>query len=366
MKQKTKDNKRIYWIDIAKFLAILAVLMDHTSGTLYDNHYIWTLSFFSVSLFVIILGITTYWSFENQTSSLVKKIKSKGWGIFRPYLVAMFIYSIAITGMFDLKTYVGNVIHFTISSPNYNPNVGGPFYYVCLYLQLVLVSPILYELLRVTKGKKFGWIAEILFLCVILAISSFITNYTNILSILGGGGKLFGGTYLVLVYIGMWFAKYYKIIQMKIIPSIIVFIVSLCMTIWWTKYIGINRVSIDGLVPFGDGMNPPSISISTYAILIIILLFSFDQIRINIKCNALDFVVSKLAFLGKHTLYIFLYHMLFFCVILIKIGANKIENFWCMRIVYFVCMIFGSMLIEFILESIHRFVVEAYRGVKNS
>lgn len=47
------EKNRVFWIDAAKFLAILAVLVDHTYGVLYENQNIAFGSFFSVSLFII-------------------------------------------------------------------------------------------------------------------------------------------------------------------------------------------------------------------------------------------------------------------------------------------------------------------------
>ena len=32
-----KERERIQWIDCAKFLAIFAVMVDHTNGILYSN-----------------------------------------------------------------------------------------------------------------------------------------------------------------------------------------------------------------------------------------------------------------------------------------------------------------------------------------
>lgn len=59
MKKEISDNRRIYWVDIAKFLAILAVMTDHTNGVLYSSHYIAYMSYFSVSLFILMMGVTS-------------------------------------------------------------------------------------------------------------------------------------------------------------------------------------------------------------------------------------------------------------------------------------------------------------------
>lgn len=62
MEQERLESKRVYWIDFAKFLAILAVMVDHTYGVLYHNQKVAFASYYSVSLFIILMGITSYWS----------------------------------------------------------------------------------------------------------------------------------------------------------------------------------------------------------------------------------------------------------------------------------------------------------------
>ena len=50
-------NNRLLWIDCAKYVAIIAVAIDHTNGFLYDNKTLAFASYFSVSLFYLIIWI---------------------------------------------------------------------------------------------------------------------------------------------------------------------------------------------------------------------------------------------------------------------------------------------------------------------
>lgn len=54
------EKQRIRWIDCAKTVAIIAVLVDHNSGLLYQNNNIKIISYFSVSLFILLAGITAF------------------------------------------------------------------------------------------------------------------------------------------------------------------------------------------------------------------------------------------------------------------------------------------------------------------
>lgn len=84
--------KRIYWIDIAKLAAILAVIVDHTNGILYTNQLVAYSSYYSVSLFILVMGITTYWSIENKKISMKQRCIIKCTEILEPYLFATFLY----------------------------------------------------------------------------------------------------------------------------------------------------------------------------------------------------------------------------------------------------------------------------------
>lgn len=57
-----KYKSQIAWLNGAKFVAILAVMVDHTNGVLYSNWSIAYASYFSVSLFIILAGMTSYFS----------------------------------------------------------------------------------------------------------------------------------------------------------------------------------------------------------------------------------------------------------------------------------------------------------------
>ena len=54
---KEKET-RVLWIDCAKTMAIIAVLLDHSNGVFYTSSWVATSSYFSVSVFVILSGMT--------------------------------------------------------------------------------------------------------------------------------------------------------------------------------------------------------------------------------------------------------------------------------------------------------------------
>ncbi len=105
------------------------------------------------------------------------------------YCIATFIYGICFDGSFDLLIYVNRLVRF---------NASGPFYFVLLYIELMLIFWPLYKLFSMCDDTVNGFIKEAVIWCIVVLAAVITTNYTNILDVYGGGGKLFGGTYLIL------------------------------------------------------------------------------------------------------------------------------------------------------------------------
>ncbi len=347
------NTKRTYWIDVAKFMAIIGVMIDHTNGLLYKSQKIAYFSYYSVSLFILMMGVTSYWSYSRYNESIINKVGKSCWKIIRPYLVASFIYSIFSDRQFHFGNYLTRVTHF---------NASGPFYYVLLYLQLLFLVPVLYLILKYADRFKYGVAVEIIGLIVVLFISSLTTNYSNILDIYGGGGKLFGATYLILLYLGMLFGKHYRKLSVNNIMLVILFIVSITLTVLWLNFIYVDKCQIDTYVPYGEGFSPASISFGLYAILMACTIFLLEKV-LNFNTHLIK-VFEIISVLGRHTLYMFLYHRIILGI-LARTGII-ISNIWVMRIVYFTCMIGGSIIIEIVLEKIHVILKRAYFPKYNS
>ncbi len=350
--KKIESNNRAHWVDMAKLLAIVGVMIDHTNGVLYTNQSIAFSSYYSVSLFILVMGVTNYWSYNNYSGSVITKVYKGCWKIFRPYILATFIYCVAFEREFVFSVFLDKLIHF---------NASLPFYYVLLYIQLLIVSPILYKWLWIMdlKGGR-GILGEILIIVPLLFISYLTTNYTNILDVYGGGGKLLGGTYLILLYIGMLFGKITKKVNIKRGKSQILCLIFTIVTLLWWKFLTGNQLSIDSGLPFGSGYNPPSISFGVYGILMMVLIYLLELSVKGSSIISLCYIVVSV--LGRHTLYIFLYHRLFLDVVFpyFSIKGIVVTNIEIKRILYFGVMIIGSMIIEYILGKINKSVAKSY------
>lgn len=75
--KRGKMKERIEWIDCAKLIAIVAVAVDHCNGFLYTKPIVATMSYYSVSLFVLLAGISLWTAYERGGYFLCESI-SKG------------------------------------------------------------------------------------------------------------------------------------------------------------------------------------------------------------------------------------------------------------------------------------------------
>lgn len=349
------DGKpRVYWIDFAKLVAIIAVLVDHTWNILYTNPLIANYSHFSVCVFILVMGVTSYWSFNKQCGNVLSRVLKGCRKILYPYIVSTLIYGIVMDQHFNFALFIDRLIHF---------NATLPFYYVLLYTQLLFVVPILYYLLQTASKSKYEFCIELLTFIVVFIIGGLTTIFSNILDIYGGGGKLIGGTYLVLLYIGMLYAKHQDQIHLYRFPaSFIVFLLLSTGIYAWAKYIMSTSQSSSCLnIYFGFNLNPPSISLIVYALLIFLAINFFSVLIQPISIIHKTFELSSN--LGKHTLYIFLYHKLFLDYVFpdMKYRVSFISlNPWIARITCFFMMICGPLIIEYALKKMHGLVKIAY------
>lgn len=81
-------NKQILWIDVAKCMAIIAVMVDHTNGLLYHSSNIAYASYYSVTLFILISGMMCFLSNLRHGFSWWEGVKHSTAKIFSAYLFA--------------------------------------------------------------------------------------------------------------------------------------------------------------------------------------------------------------------------------------------------------------------------------------
>lgn len=334
-------NKQIHWINCAKLIAILAVMLDHLHGMLYEHDGMQRMTHFAVPLFILLSGITSYLSGSKYLGSgALQVFRAKTKKILVAYLGATLIYTLVMTRGFDFLDFLNALVHF---------NASGPLYFVALYLQLMLAFYPLYLILKRIPGSPGGCFLEILLGGLLLLFGLWSSEYTNILNIAGGGGKLLGATFLFLFYLGMvaekhhWFYsdRPWKYAALAVVGGGLTIITELLILERWEVF--------EGRVPFAAETNPPGILLIAAAVSVLLLLAGVFSL---LDHSPLHRVSEALGSLGKHTLYLFLYHKLF-----LDITNHFLRLYlplWLKWILYFAAMFCGPLLLEWIIGRIKK------------
>lgn len=347
--RQNKEN----WISVAKFVAVMAVIIDHTTGILYEGYAIKLGSYFSVTLFILVMGITTFWSFERtEKSGILKRITNRTLNLLLAYVIANFLCILFRERKLDMHYVTERIRGFDLY---------GPFYYVMLYIQLLWVSPIVYHIITYIKKKPIKVYKVLSVSGGVILVSILAMKYTNFFDIDAGGGKLFGGSYLIVLFMGM-FAGSLRASHFKAegpnFKLLFCGILLLVMTVFFYKYIyyyGFLNYERYGL---GNGINPPGIEIIIFSILILSAIFCGVNFFETVHYTFFKFFVFCFALIGNHTLYVFLYHKAIIDFLKdrmnLRQGAGK-------SAIYVLCIFGGSALCEQIIKRLRTMISKCYK-----
>ncbi|MBR5361129.1 MAG: acyltransferase family protein, partial [Lachnospiraceae bacterium] len=224
------SDKRNIWIDIAKTVAIIGVVLQHLWGWAYDNEFVYNVILYAVPLFVLIGGYNLMDSYLRKGKVPIFKRILK---MVLTYLIATLVYCIYGGQITDPGQIVERLMHFDACAP---------MYYVAVYLWLILVTPILVHVFdcedQVKKALRAG-----AGLVIVTMVSYITTKLPDVLPVILGGGKILAGPWLLFHYSGMCIKAYEDKIR-KMLSGYIPFAVNTVILILWQYlfiYRGINR-----------------------------------------------------------------------------------------------------------------------------
>lgn len=338
-----KSKERVQWIDCAKTIAMIAVVVDHCYGILYSTPAIAQMSYFSTSLFVMLSGISVWISVQGGKQLTFRKQLNKISKLFIQYALATFFVLIYSIRFFDLRTYISWLINFSAQPP---------YYYFVFFFQLLLITPVLAKWCRYCSYAKGKVIWHLGTLCCLCGIAFLSIHYTYLLPVYGGGQNILGGTFIIMYYAGMVLASL-KCFSAGARKKIVIFIVSLIGWIIWWRGIAQGKLLFDFYLRpvWGDGFNPPSFNFMVFAVITLFLCYSFFSLCEKDKGK---WLVKVVAYIGKNTLYIFMYHCLFrdMAVDIFKYYGWSMENIGIRLLVFALLVIFPVLLKDILLKSI--------------
>lgn len=339
-----KGNK--VWINVAKAFSAGGVVLQHVEGYAYTDIDIFYSVWWAVALFVMIGGYNAMLSYENRGVVIVKKrIKE----IVVPYLFATAVYVFYNNQFLNATKLLSHLIHFDAT---------GPLYYVAVYIQLVLATPILCGIVQWCEEKNVvfrymtAWLS-------ILAVCYVTTHLTNIFDIALGGGSLFAGPWLSFWFLGMFVKRCSWKIGKKNYRIAVSTLNTGLILLW--QYFFVNQGWNLILKPMFNG-NQVRMTWAN-ALETVLLFFWFKEVVGGIEIVSGEMgkkVLKPFDLMGRHTLYIFLYHMLF-----LSIYQNwfeipgKINGWFCLAFI-----ITCPVLLEIILRKIKKFFVDIMKEIK--
>lgn len=302
-------REHLKWIDVAKATAIFAVILDHTFGLVYTNELFHLHTVFSVTLFVFLGGITAGISISNQKSIDRSYVIKKVLNLIAPYILITFVAVVYYNNwILDIHTFFTALLSFTALPP---------LYFVLFYAQLIICSPFLYRVIsKCNKNIR----KEGLALFVIYLLSWWLTHKTLISNIYGGGGRLLGGSYLFVYFLGMLFQRHMDSLKNKRLNTIAFAGTILLLAVMEVTFV--NKI----------WANPPTKYTILYSLCIFMLIFTISNI-VTVKSRILTALIDVIAYIGKNTLYIFMYHWLFLdigksCLVALQIQNKYLIAIW--------------------------------------
>ncbi|MEN6439383.1 MAG: acyltransferase [Syntrophobacter sp.] len=287
------------WIDFCRGLAMIAVVVDHTCDLFPDA--VGPHTIFSVAMFTFLGGVCSCMSVQRRTVPVLPYIVQRVKPILIPYAIAVAVFRIYNDNfVLSFPNYLVSLVHF---------NRPRAFYFLLFYLQLVVVSPLLYQFVKRCDGV----FKQVLLVAGTVLLSEVFVEHTYIMDSYGGGKYVLGGTYFTVFVLGMMFTKYIEVLTsapryllvllLLALPSLIVF-----------EYFGFI---------YKAWSNPPNVYAILYTLLIMTIFFSlFHLVEIS-RLPVLGWISMCIVLIGKWSLVIFLYH------ILIKRIVGKCSQVWC-------------------------------------
>ncbi len=282
-------NRRLIWLDCAKAFAMLLVIFDHSSHLLFIGQDLLNFSYSALSIFVVLSGISTAMAYSEKLDFKSHLMRLKI--LIIEYAIASLIYHVVIYRQFNLNIYFGSLLAFDVITA---------FYYFFVLFQLVLISPYLLRWFNANKKHRVLFCVGSLVLAFILSIIFF--KYTMMIPLYGAGSFLLGASFFFLFCLGIVLVKL-DVFKLMNKNRYVIFIISLTATIIWFN-IETNEMFIE---LFGYGINPPGVEIIVFTMLILPCLYTGFTI---IEKLPIKVILKPISFIGRNTLYIYMYHIL--------------------------------------------------------
>lgn len=292
------NRTRIDWIDALRGIAIIAVAVDHALYVfpVFDPGLVKIHTYFSIPWFIFLSGYTNALSAAHRPSWDLKRITlylARRLRILIPYVLASAIcYLILWYPRYSLREFASGVLNFRIQ---------GSYYFINLILQLSLVFPLLYRILKRLHGPLV-WVAF-----AVIAEVSHLLMRVNPVWPFTPAGRYFGGVYLLIFSLGILAA-------LKGLPRRPAAFLFFGIAFAAYEYLVLTtRGSFVWLVP--------NLQLTSWSLSLLVLSYGLTGILRYVPP-----VGALLIILGRHSLTIYLYHFMILYLAR-RLGAYGLPDF---------------------------------------
>ena len=266
MDRKLLESKKI---QIFRALAIIAVISIHTAPMGVKQVIIRPFINYAVAMFLFLSGYLTQIDIKENYISIKK---NRIWRVLIPYIIWSIIYTIyqymesgyLVRNSNEVKIFVITLLTNMITTKS-----NGYFYYIFVYIQMVLLTPILFKLLK----SKYWWMGFLVspIASIVYMYSAFWGLKHNMYLSLIWDVSCFA--WIIYYYLGLFLTNFEIKIQKKIKINHLTIMLMICIILQmvegyiWLKYVQVNYGS--------------QLKLTTYMCNIIFLIICYRILRDN-------------------------------------------------------------------------------------
>ena len=269
---------------------MFAVITNHIPLPLFNISY----SIYSVSLFILVAGMTSVVSFSKPNFQYIPYLKKKFFPLLGWYFISLTLYILIEQHFLSFNFFIHELRTFGLEVSN------GHLYFLAFYIELMLIAPFIVKMYLCQNANIFKNLF-LVFLAFLLSL--FFYHYTHIEGLALGSRYAFGGSYFFILNLGIFFWINVRKFFTSTLSNVSGLILSILLFIFFfqKKYIDLSW------------SNPPN----HFAIFYTCIIFSFLFCLHNLLTTLFDklhlkpeTILSPILIVGRNSLYIYLFHMI--------------------------------------------------------
>lgn len=315
-----EKNKRIVWIDVAKFFAISLVILGHINVS--NSHIVNFIYSFHMPLFLFLSGCVYTVKNNDLKNYILINIKK--------LIIPYFIWSTIFCDFMPKNLFY--VLYGSHQSLKIAESISSYWYLPMFFVSIILMYFLIRLSTKVKKSKTFLLIVSIILFFISLIIPKFKIGYPFSLDTI----------FISMPFIILGFISKDKLQNIynknNSIKFVLLFLISFIIVLMGSKYLNCKVLLAENNV-----YNPFIFSITSIFGIIMVISLAFIIEQINIK-----WFLNKICFIGQNTITIFLTNNVIISLISQIYNWNLLPWFLSLGIIFIIVLIIEFIVIKFV------------------